>query len=94
MTRRQHHHLLVISVIALPVLGYALAHGFTLAVPPSEHGGWYFGLLTLFFALLLMAVPFWMLKLGSRARHDVNSHEREMELKDIPKDKDQLNRSL
>ncbi|NBO17822.1 MAG: hypothetical protein EBV03_01080 [Proteobacteria bacterium] len=75
-------------------MGYAIAHGLTIVLPPSQHGGIYYGLLTVFFSVLLLAVPYWMLKLGSRARHDANHRERELTLKDIPKDKDQLNRSL
>ena len=86
--------MLVLIVIALPVVGYAVAHGLTFVFPPSQYGSLYYGFLTVFFAVILLAVPYWMLKLGSRARHDANPKERELTLKDIPKDKDQLNSSL
>lgn len=81
--------LLLIAVIALlPLLGYGLTYGLNIAAPMSEGGMSYHVLFILLIIVMGLGVPYWMMKLLSRAAHVQNPQEKEFQLSDLPKDKD------
>jgi hypothetical protein len=72
----------------LPFLAYYIGYNATY-LGKLENLGIYL-LLSIFLIIGLLAVPYWMLKLSSRAEKEINPKARELRLKDIPKDIDQL----
>ncbi len=94
MKRRTKSLFFIAAVIILPVAGYLLSYLATLAVPPSQEGWGYHAIWTFFIILLLLIVPLAMIKFLAHAAHAINPREKIPELKDIPKDKDQWDRSM
>jgi len=79
-------------IIVLPIIAFALSYGLNEVAPLSSNVDIY----TAFFMLLLIAigigVPYAMLKLMSQASHIAHPEEKVIEIKDIPKDKDQMDK--
>ncbi len=93
MKRMKHYRTsrfigLLLLVAALPVAAYFITHSWTFFDEPESLGAQL--AITITMIAILLAVPYWMLKLGSRAEREVDPKERELKLKDIPKDLDQL----
>lgn len=94
MTRKHRAGGLVLVIIALPILGYVLTYGMNLIMPMSEHGtGYHLALVIAIFAMGML-VPYFMIKLLSRAGHLVDPQEKEVRMRDIPKDKDDFERTM
>lgn len=76
-------------IIALPVIGFTGMYMFVYILPLSDNV-----LIQIFYTLVLialgLAIPYWILKLGIHEAHLANPEEKELELKDVPKDKQQL----
>ena len=81
-------------VIILPIAGYSIAYGLTLVAPMGASSTFYHLFYTVLVIAIGLGVPYWMLKLVSRVAHGVNTEEKEMQLDDIPKDKDQMKNTL
>lgn len=94
MRRTQESIWSILGVIALPILGFAVTYGISQVKPLPDSSDVYNGFYTLFTILLLLAVPYTMLKLVAHIAHLRNPRERELHLSDLPKDKEQLERSL
>ena len=92
--RQSRYFFFVIALILLPIVAYGAMHLLTHLMPMSEDSTGTHLLLTLIIFFFGLAVPFWMLKLGTKAAHENNPAEPEAQLKDIPKDKEQLDRKL
>ncbi len=79
----------IILIIAIPVLGFSIMYGLAYLLPIASDL-----LPQLLFTVLLiglgLAVPYWFLKLGAHEAHRNNPEEKELTLKEIPKDKDDL----
>ncbi len=88
MTKSSKFLLLIGAAIALLILGIGLAYVFLLAPEPMSASHAFLWLLPVF--SLLLIVPYWLLKMVMHAAHASNPEEKELELKDIPKDEEQL----
>lgn len=93
MEKRHRIFYIIAVIVLLPLLGYGIPYGLNLAVPMSENGTPYHLFYYIFLIAVVLAVPYWMLKLMSRAAHKVNPEEKEMQLEDVPKDKEEMRRS-
>lgn len=93
MARKLHSLWLITFIIALPIIGYGISYAMVQVFPMSEQGDILRALFVFLIILLLLAVPYFMLKLSMHVAHKNNPREREMYLADMPKDKDQLDRS-
>lgn len=93
MKRKNRVILSVIGIAAVFVISYAIAHGLVLLYPPSEQNAGFHAILTLLLILILLAAPYFALKLMSHAAHLKNPEEKEIHLRDFPKDKKQFNAS-
>jgi hypothetical protein len=80
----------VILAAAIPVLGYGVMHGLALILPMDDGSTGTHLLLTAAIIFLGLAVPYWMLKAGLISAHKRNPKERELQLKDFPKDRGQM----
>ncbi|MBI1275542.1 hypothetical protein GC177_06185 [bacterium] len=86
---RRYLPLFIMLAIIIPVVAYLIMHGVVQVVPLSEDN---FGLqlfLTLFVIGLGVTAPYLMLKTAFFSAHLKNSEEKELHLRDIPKDKRQ-----
>ena len=90
MNSESKTNLLVVAVFLLAIIGFGLLQLFTYVVPMTEKTTGTYYLFTLAIIVLGLLIPYWMLKLVSKAAHEHNPEEREMHLDDIPKDKEQL----
>lgn len=83
---------LIAAVIVLPVVGYLIMR----AIPESYNDdGTATGLHIITYLVLIavgLTVPFLMLKSSMKSAKMGDSRERELHLKDIPKDKEQIAR--
>lgn len=87
------HHLLWLALIPiLAVAGYAVMHGLIYALPVSENNTTVNILFTCFIIAMGLAIPYFMLKIGMHEAHLQNPDEKELRLRDIPKDKQQISR--
>ena len=78
--------------IAIPFVGYGIMHGLAYLLPMGENTDgsyWVFTLLIIFLGLL---VPYLMLKAGLLKAHTANKQEKELRLRDFPKDRAQISR--
>lgn len=83
-----NRHLTIILTILLVLLGgYGFMYMLSFAFPDSSAGQLFTMAL---FAVIVLAVPYWVIKLMTKDAHLRNPREKEMHLRDIPKDKDQL----
>lgn len=82
----------ILLAIALPVVGYGIMHLLVYLFPLSTGSIWAYTLFTLVIIALGLAIPLWMLKAGLLAAHERDSREKEFHMRDIPKDKKQLER--
>lgn len=96
MTRQTKYLLFIGVIILLPIAGYLIAYSSALAILPSqqEEGFGYHAIWILFFTLLLLAIPYGMIKFLAYAAHARNSSEKVPDLKDLPKDKEQWDRTI
>lgn len=93
MTRRHHIAWLIIGILILPPIAYALAHLAVMAfIPHGEISVFPILLVTALITVGLLIVPYWMLKLLTRAAHKNNPREKELKLTDIPKYQEELDR--
>jgi hypothetical protein len=74
----------------IPVAGYSLMHSMFYVLPMSEDSTGMHLFLTLFIIALGLCVPYWMLMAMAHKAHLSDPREREMHLKDIPKDEQEL----
>lgn len=81
---------IVLSIIALPILAYFIMRGATNLLPADDTVGAMGGLLMIGFIIIGLSVPYWMLKLLSKKEHMENNSEKELYLRDLPKDKNQI----
>ena len=86
---------LIVALIVLVVLvGFAVMRTAIYAIPQSGGDAVNHTVYTVLLIALGLAVPYWMVKLLFHAAHVRNPQEKEVGLKDIPDDKEQLNRKL
>ena len=90
MKRRNKHFWFVVIAAAIPFVGYGIMHGLTYLFPMSEDTPYTHLFYTVILIALGLLIPYWMLKTGIHAAHLRDPGEKELQLKDIPKDKDQL----
>lgn len=83
--------MLIASVLALPVLAY----GITVLLGYALEGMslWGYFAIAAGITLIWLAVTYWMVKIGFIAAHEYDPKEPTINLKDVPKDVDQLARS-
>lgn len=81
-------------MILLPVVGYGIMHMLVYVLPMSGPAVWADFLFTLLLIALGLSIPYWMLKIGFHYAHTQNSDEKELNIKDIPKDKDQARQDM
>ena len=82
----------VIVTMLIPVVGYGIMHALVYVLPMGEHTGGAHLALTVLIIFLGLAVPYWMLKAGLFKAHLGNPKEKELQLKDFPKDRVQIAR--
>lgn len=84
------HIFYILLIPAIFIGGYALMHGLAYVLPLSEENEatqWFY---PVFITLFALAIPFWMLKAGFHKAKMDNPQEKELHLKDLPKEKDAL----
>lgn len=81
-------------IVVLPVLAFGLSYGLNHVVPLSDDNGIYSGVFQLMMVLIGIGIPFVMLKLLSKASHELDPHEKIIELMDIPRDKASMDRKI
>lgn len=82
-------------IIVLPVLAFGLSYGLNHVVPlGQDNSGIYGGVFQLMMVLIGIGIPFVMLKLLSKASHEIDPHEKIIEMRDIPRDKAAMNRKI
>jgi hypothetical protein len=94
MIRKSHR--IVGSIVALTLvllLAYVLTYGWAEYMPLSQQNSWYHGLFYLVVIAVLLVAPYLVLKLVFHVAHLSDRHEKEISLKDISKDMDQLDAS-
>lgn len=93
MSRKKRLAAIIVLIVLIPVVGYGLMHGLTYAFPMSEDSF----ISHFFFTVILIALglltSYGILKALSSAVHTQNPREKEFHLKDIAKDKEQLDNS-
>jgi len=77
-------------IIALPVVAFGLTYGLNLIAPLTGSVDIYSAFFMLMMIIVGVGVPFLMLKLMSNAAHIHNPDEKVIEMRDIPKDKQQM----
>jgi hypothetical protein len=95
MTKQTKYLLFIGVIILLPIAGYLVAHYSAVAILPSQQEGFgYHAIWLLLFTILLLIVPYGMIKFLAYAAHTRNPDEKVPDLKDLPKDKEQWDRSI
>ncbi len=91
MRRYQRFWFYLALAAGVALAGSALMYGAVFTVPMQ---GNVIGPLavTLFIIFAGLTVPYWVLKLSVHAAHERDPREKEVRLKDIPKDKDDMDR--
>ena len=91
MKRHTRHGLLITCAVLIPLLGYALMHVLIYIYPLSQESHFLrYTIYTLALIVLGLVIPYAMLKAGVAAAKLRNPDEKSLEIKDIPKDKDEL----
>jgi putative flippase GtrA len=76
----------IMSILLIPVIGYVIMHALVYVLPVSASHS-----VQLLFSIIIIAmgltVPYWMIKAGFHKAHLANPQESELELQDIPKEK-------
>lgn len=86
---------LILSVGAIAFFGYALMHALVYIMPMSVNSNTaIYIVFTLAIIALGLFIPYAMLKTGMHTAHKYNNTEKEVELADIPKDKQQMAHSI
>ena len=78
--------LMVISILLIPLIGYAIMHALVYILPVSASHNMQL-LVTIMIIALGLCIPYWMIKAGFHKAHLTNPQESELELRDIPKEK-------
>lgn len=86
-------YMYIFAIIILPVLGYGITYGLTVIFPITQLAGIPQAFLVLIITCFLLVVPYWMLKFMGTAAHRMDPEEKEFELEDLPKDKEQFDSS-
>ncbi len=84
---------IILLIAALPVLAYGLTQGLSSVFEGDGNSNWLYFVVAASITLLWLGVGYAVLKLGFFAAHTQNPDEPMIELKDIPKDIDQLART-
>lgn len=79
-------------IIILPVLGYVIMRGMTESFDNDGTASGEHAITYILLIAVALAIPFIMLKSVFKSAHMGDRHEPEIELKDIPKDKEQIAR--
>ncbi len=77
-------------VILIPVVGYGIMQMLVYLFPMSEQSYVSHFMMTLAIIALGLVVPYWMLKGSFHVAHLNNSDERELHLRDLPKNGDEI----
>ena len=80
------------AVLVLGAAGYTVMYLLTYTVPMGHTSGFNQALYAFVLIIIGLAVPYWILKLVLHEAHKRDSSEKEITLKDIPKDKEELAR--
>jgi hypothetical protein len=87
---RRYVFIFIVLAILTPVIGYAMMHGAAHLIPMSSDGTASQILLAVLIIGIAITVPYLMLKASFFSAHAQNPRkEKELNLKDIPKDKEQ-----
>lgn len=80
---------LIAAIVALPLLAYSLTYAW---VPMDGQPEQLAVQVVLVLALVavFLAFPYWMIKLATKAARERDPEEREVTLRDLPKDQEQL----
>ena len=89
MKRIFYYLWIVCVIIGLPIIAYMITYVPALAFPMSEHINIIF--LVPFIIIILLATPYWILKICMHVAHKIDPREKEMRIEDLPKDQNQLN---
>jgi hypothetical protein len=91
MRRYRRFVFFLVLAAAVALAGSAVMYGAVFTAPLAENTkGVTPYLVTLFIIAVGLAAPYWVLKLSVHAAHERDPREKEVALKDIPKDKDEL----
>jgi hypothetical protein len=80
---------MVALVVLLPIVGSTIMYFSIYAVPMTDHPSYRYVVYTALVIALGLLVPYFMLKAFSIAAHQWDPREKELHMKDLPKDKDQ-----
>lgn len=87
-----HYGFVITATLLIAVVGYAIMHLTVYVLPMSEDSVFIDLAFTLFIIALGLVVPYWMLKFSIHQVHLRHPEEREIELKDLPKDQERPHR--
>lgn len=88
------HLAVIFAIILLPVLGYFAMRLLPEMFSMGEGSTGSHLLVTVLIIAIGLAVPYWMLKAFIHQAHEYDPAETEFDLKDIPKDKQDLARDI
>lgn len=81
----------ILMIFILPLVGYIAMHGGAYVITYLNE--FYYYLYTAFLLILLLFIPYGMLKFLFHAMHIKNHSEKELNLKDLPKQARKINKT-
>jgi uncharacterized membrane protein YqjE len=88
-THKQHYGRLIGVVLLIAFIGYAVMHLLVYVLPLSQNTTGMNAVFTVIIIALGLSVPYWMLKFGIHQARMHDPREKEMTLKDLPKNQDE-----